>query len=74
MPSSEQVDFYLFDPQNHIYTSRRASKIGMHMDWHAFSLQLKNHENRKILSTQNLKKQVFLPTSRFIFTLLQPNS
>ena len=28
----------------------------------------------KFLSTQNLKKQVFLPTSRFIFTLLQPNS
>ena len=66
MPPSEQVDFYLFDPQNHIYTSRRASKIGMHMDWHAFSLQLKNHENRKIFKYDEVQgRELFWGSSYF---------
>ena len=67
MPSSEQVDFYLFDPQNHIYTSRRASKIGMHMDWHAFSLQLKNHENPKNFKYPKFEKTGFFANKQIYF-------
>ena len=67
MPSSEQVDFYRFDPQNHIYTSRRASKIGMHMDWHAFSLHLKNHENQKIFKYPKLEKNRFFANNQIYF-------
>ena len=51
--------FYLFDLQNHTYTSRRATKIGMHMDWHAFIVQLKDRENRKISRYPKYEKTGF---------------
>ena len=53
--------FYLFDLQNHIYTSRRATEIGMHMDWDPHSVQF---ENREIFTypkyEKNLQANLFL--------------
>ena len=63
--------FYLFDLQNHTYTSRRATKIGMRMHWDAFSVQLENHENREISRYPKLTR-VHSTYPQPIWSLLEP--
>ena len=59
--------FYLFDLQNHTYTSRRATKIGMRMHWDAFSVQLENHENREISRYPKYEKTGFFAYKQTYF-------
>ena len=59
--------FYLFDLQNHTYTSRRATKIGMRMDWDAFSVPLRNHENREIFRYPKYAKTGFFAYKQIYF-------
>ena len=59
--------FYLFDLQNHTYTSPRATEIGMRMHWHAFSVQLGNHENREIFRYPKYEKTVFFAYKQTYF-------
>ena len=49
------------------YTSRRATKIGMHMDWDAFSVQLENHENREIFTYPKYEKTGFFAYKQIYF-------
>ena len=73
----QKVQFSTFLLKNPTYTLCRVIKISASMDWDAFSVQLKNHENWKIFRYPKFKKtgkkSFFSPTSKFIFTLLQPN-
>ena len=59
--------FYLFDLENHTYTSRRATKIGMHMYWDAFSVRQKNHENRKVFRYPEYEKNGFFANKQIYF-------
>ena len=59
--------FYLFDLQNHIYTSRRATEIGMHMDWDAFNVQVKDRENRKIFRYPKYERTGFFAYKQIYF-------
>ena len=45
--TAQKCHFLHFNCQNHTYTSHTATKIGMHTDWDAFSVQLKNCQNPK---------------------------
>ena len=59
--------FYLCDPQNPTYTSRRATKIGMRMHWDAFSVQLENHENREMSRYPKYEKTGFFAYKQTCF-------
>ena len=74
MKISGNAVFHLFYYTNTTYSSRRATKIGMHMFWDAFSVRQKTMKIETFLGTQNMKKTVFLRTSKFIFTFLRPYS
>ena len=52
----QKLQFLPFLLKNPIYTLRRITETGMHMEWDAFSEQLKNHENRKNLGYPKFEK------------------
>ena len=60
---------YLFALQNHTYTSRRATKSGILMDWDAFSVRLKNRENRKMFRYPKSEKNGFSASKQIYFLL-----
>ena len=60
MKISGNAVFHLFYYKNTTYSSRRATKIGMHMSCDTFSAQIKNYADQKNLRYPKFEKKRFL--------------
>ena len=54
----KKLVFFTFLLKNPTYTQHRVTKIGMDMNYDAYSVQIKNHENREIFMYRELEKMV----------------